>query len=128
MLCGFFGNCQFSHGRPGFWSRPTIFLESAKIQKSPSRPGRWSLPSLSTRIPGGEDDVEEAGVEDDAEGDEGQVDSEQEPVQLRRHLAVVVHLLHLLQINVKGESAEFNRWHHRSVYSAQAKCWAVGED
>ena len=50
-------------------------------------------------IPGGQDDVEEPDVEDDAEGDEGEVDAEQEPVQLRGDLAVVVHLLHLLQAN-----------------------------
>ena len=63
-------------------------------------------------MPGGEDDVEESRVEDDAEGDEGEVDGEQQPVQLRGHLAVVVDLLHLLQANKqhgwKGESAVSN--------------------
>ena len=56
----------------------------------------WLVPKY---IPGGQDDIEEPDVEDDAEGDEGEVDGEQEPVQLRGDLAVVVHLLHLLQAN-----------------------------
>ena len=52
---------------------------------------------MNVFMPGWQDYVEESDVEDDSDGDEGQVDAEQEPVQLRGHLAVVVHLLHLLQ-------------------------------
>ena len=32
------------------------------------------------------------------------------------------------QVKKECWSAEFNRWHHLSAYSAKAKFWAVGAD